>query len=58
MMIYEEIEDFLPSESAAPQAPLSKEKYRALFAAATEETKAGVLIHVEKIISMSAQKRA
>ena len=57
MLVWEEVEELLPSKDVAPEAPLSKESYRALFEAVVAEADAGTVVHTQKLLMAIGQNK-
>jgi len=58
LLVYEEIAHMLPSEKDMPGAPMTSEKYEALFNQVLKETSDGAVIHSQHLIAVLGQKAA
>ncbi|KAI2991942.1 hypothetical protein CBS147343_8133 [Aspergillus niger] len=51
LMVWEELTALFPPKADAPNAPLSREAWVAMFAAAVKETEEGVVVHQRRILT-------
>ncbi|EHA22134.1 hypothetical protein CBS63078_3260 [Aspergillus niger] len=56
LMVWEEVTALFPPKAEAPKAPLSREAWIAMFAAAVKETEEGVIIHQKRILTAVGKK--
>lgn len=56
LLVWEELPALFPSKAQAPDAPVTKESFTALFAKAVAETEEGVVLHQQKIAFASGRK--
>ncbi|KAH8891772.1 S-adenosyl-L-methionine-dependent methyltransferase [Thozetella sp. PMI_491] len=58
LMVWEELAVFFPSQAKVPEAPMTKEKYVALFEQAVKETESGVVVHHGEVVVVVGRKAA
>ncbi|KAJ5219933.1 hypothetical protein N7468_009137 [Penicillium chermesinum] len=56
LIVWEELASYFPTKSEAPDAPLSRESWLDMFAAAVRETEQGVAVHQGRVFVAVGQK--
>lgn len=56
LMVWEELASLFPTKAEAPNAPLSREEWTALFENGVKETEQGVMVHQGRVLTAVGQK--
>ncbi|GKZ16515.1 hypothetical protein AbraIFM66951_000252 [Aspergillus brasiliensis] len=58
LMVWEDVAALFPLKADAPEAPLSREAWVAMFVAAVKETEEGVVVHQRRVLTAVGRKVA